>query len=241
MQLNVILSEKSSAASLMAKDEQGLEALSQNSNNILHFYSWEQNAATYGYFANPFLLLSEEGIKKWQVQLAKRPTGGGIIFHHCDLAFSILLSSSHPAFSLNTLANYALINNCVIEAITRFSGSQSFPTLLKNEAIPLDQQCQCFCMAKPTKYDVMIAGKKVGGGAQRRTKHGLLHQGSIALSLPSDDFLQDVLGSPAAIQTAMYRNSYPLLGLNCSEWDLKEGRREMQSILENIFKERFCG
>ena len=35
------------------------------------------------------------------------------------------------------------------------------------------------CFAKISKYDVIINNKKVAGGAQRITKEGLLHQGSI--------------------------------------------------------------
>jgi lipoate-protein ligase A len=35
------------------------------------------------------------------------------------------------------------------------------------------------CFAKPVRADVMIDGRKIAGAAQRRTRRGLLQQGSI--------------------------------------------------------------
>jgi lipoate-protein ligase A len=35
------------------------------------------------------------------------------------------------------------------------------------------------CFANPVRADVMVNGRKVAGAAQRRTRAGLLHQGSI--------------------------------------------------------------
>jgi lipoate-protein ligase A len=38
-----------------------------------------------------------------------------------------------------------------------------------------------FCFQKPTIYDVMLNGIKIGGGAQRRARGTLLHQGSLRI------------------------------------------------------------
>ncbi len=37
----------------------------------------------------------------------------------------------------------------------------------------------CNCFANPVRADVMIDGRKVAGAAQRRTRAGLLQQGSV--------------------------------------------------------------
>ncbi|MCP5469480.1 MAG: hypothetical protein H7A36_03125 [Chlamydiales bacterium] len=165
---------------------------------ILHLYEWERPSATYGHFIKP-----EEYLKESDLDLAQRPTGGGIVFHTTDFAFSVLVPKSHPAFSENTLENYAFVNNKVIEAL---GGGELLPV----EPEPLDEASKSFCMAKPTKYDVMMEGRKVGGAAQRRTKHGYLHQGTIFLERPSDAFLDSVLLEGTRVREGMAQNSYPL-------------------------------
>ncbi len=43
------------------------------------------------------------------------------------------------------------------------------------------------CFANPVRADVMIDGRKIAGAAQRRTRRGLLQQGSIqGIDLESD-------------------------------------------------------
>ncbi len=180
-----------------------LKELENFSEPILHFYDWKSPSATYGYFTKP-----EQHLKDLQrLDLARRPTGGGIIFHVTDFAFSFLLPVKHPRFSANTLENYKYVNNAVLNVIEKLFMSEN-PTLLeKNESTMNSPK---FCMANPTVYDVMLHGKKVGGAAQRRTKDGFLHQGSILLAMPSDSFLDEMLRDPN-ISSSMKLNSFPLL------------------------------
>jgi lipoate-protein ligase A len=43
------------------------------------------------------------------------------------------------------------------------------------------------CFANPVAADVLLEGRKIAGAAQRRTRTGLLHQGSIQhATLPAD-------------------------------------------------------
>lgn len=233
----IINSGKHTAFDNMLHDYQLLESLSSSEEPILHFYDWEGDCATYGYFTSPYHYLNENGVRKWGLNLAKRPTGGGIILHMCDLAFSVLLPSSHPSFSLNTLENYSFVNRKVGKAIERFLGSKKETSLLPQEP-PVTKKDGCFhfCMAKPTQYDIIIEGKKVGGAAQRRTKQGFLHQGSIALTLPSRDYLGDILKDGAIID-AMQRQSYLLLGVNPSQNTISETRQELSHLLSRVFQD----
>ena len=67
-----------------------------------------------------------------------------------------------------------------------------------------------FCMAKATIYDLIIDGRKVGGAAVRKTKQGLLYQGSLCLGLPSPELLSAVLKQGDQVYQAMQQASYPL-------------------------------
>jgi lipoate-protein ligase A len=232
----VIDSGKGNPADHMAKDAQLLENLSGN-DLILHFYDWELPTATYGYFTDPYTCLSRDGVQRHQLQLARRPTGGGVIFHLCDFAFSLLMPSSHPAFSVNTLENYAYVNHVVADAIQSFSNNKNAVTLLHNEPDPLDRACTNFCMAKPTQNDLMIAGRKVGGGAQRRKRQGLLHQGTISLGMISEEILNTLLLPGTQVIAAMQQHSFALLGSTFTLNELTQAKKELRHCLENSFFE----
>jgi lipoate---protein ligase len=230
MNWTIIDTGTSSAKKNMEIDADLLAALDPSSASpILHLYDWLAPCATYGHFIHPFDHLSS----KADFELAKRPTGGGLLFHISDWAFSILVPASHEAFSLNTLDNYAFINTLLIDIINRFLGFKANLSLLPTES-PRDH-CLChFCMAKPTKYDVMLEGKKVCGGAQRRTKAGFLHQGTISLSIPDQGFLDRLLLDPS-VSKAMFENTYPLM----ADVPLKEARKFLKNTFLAHLKECF--
>ena len=172
-----------------------------------------------------------EALKKEGLDCARRPTGGGILFHMTDLAFSVLVPSSHAGYSTNTLANYAYINNKVTEAIHKWSGNRLSPVLLSKQA----EKRSTFCMAQPTQYDVMIDGKKVGGAAQRRMKQGFLHQGTISLWPPSEELLKKILLPGSEILEEMQKNSYFLLSQDLPLHERLQAKKDLRLAMEAVF------
>lgn len=239
MKLQILDTGKKTARENMQIDEQLLQELTLDSSPILHFYDWVNPSATFGYFSHPSKLLSSEAVEKYTLDLAKRPTGGGIIFHQFDFAFSFLLPASHPRFSLNTLENYGFVNRIIATILKQY--------LKKNDSLGLlhclkrlekegeEKLFKNFCMAIPTVYDVVSDGRKLAGGAQRRTRVGFLHQASIALVLPPESFLKDVLSPSPPITAAMQQSSYPLLGETCS----KKTFAAIQTALKRDLSDQF--
>lgn len=217
---------------IMSKDAALLEGLQSSPYPLLHFYDWKGDCATHGYFTNPadYLHLSE--VEASGLHLARRPTGGGIIFHLTDFAFSLLVPAAHPHFSLNTLDNYAYINRKIAQAIGRLTGQQVQPELWMAALCSQDRSCSSFCMAQPTPYDLMIQGKKVGGAAQRRTRWGYLHQGSLSLTPPPYDLLEKVIKDPSILR-AMQQHTYPLREV--SGIALAAVRQEIKAAIQREF------
>lgn len=195
----------------------------------LHFYQWQGDSATYGHFIRPELFFNLERSKVKGLNLAKRPTGGGILFHLWDFAFSVLIPNSHPKYSLNTLENYAWINQIVVEAIS--SGTSHLFDLLPRQPFNKNITSQNFCYAHPTQYDIILNGKKIGGAAQRRTKNGFLHQGSISLVPPDEEYLRNVLIDGASVVPEMLTNSAYLT--------THDNLIEMRSFLKNSLTNHF--
>jgi len=223
-----------SARDNMELDRALLEACAEESEPLLHLYDWQGDAATYGHFVDPFKLLKKEVVEREGLDLGKRPTGGGIIFHTSDLAFSVLVPASSSYFSENTLDNYAFVNQRVIAAISQMKGVKG--QLLQNEPTGVDEHSRHFCMAKPTKYDVMIEGKKVGGAAQRKTRFGFLHQGSISLRPLNRERFGDIFVGDRVFEN-MCRNSFTLLGDAATDQEFLEARLELKDFLKKAFSD----
>lgn len=173
MKWQIVNTGKAGAQQIMDLDHVLLKELTPDSNPILHFYEWQGPTITYGYFLKPADHLTVVATNEFE--LARRPTGGGFVFHVHDFSFSILIPASHPQFSTKTEQNYLWINQLILKALQAYV--QTPLNLISND---MKEHIPNFCMAQPVKYDIMVNGKKVAGGAQRRTKNGFLHQGTIA-------------------------------------------------------------
>lgn len=221
MDWNILDTGTRSAEENMALDARLLDELGNHTSPILHFYDWAGDSATYGHFVDPSQYFCMEGVARKGLSLARRPTGGGVIFHLWDMAFSVLVPATCSIFSLNTLENYAFVNQAVLCAVKKLLPENMPMTLIPHDMSVESAQAARFCMARPTQYDVMWEGRKIAGAAQRRTKAGFLHQGTISLAPPSTDYLREVLRPEERDQViaAMERHTLPLLQ---GKEDLKE-------------------
>jgi len=219
----------------MKMDESLLLDLQVDDDPILHFYDWKNLSFTYGYFLSPSSVIDVEKAKNLNLCFAKRPTGGGMVFHIWDLAFSALVPKNHEGYSENTLFNYDYINSKVLKAFSSIIQSHQMPHLLQQEPTPKDKSCMSFCYAKPTKYDVMLGPYKVAGSAQRRKQNGYLHQGSISLACPRYDILEKILLPDTEVLKAMRANSYFILQENWKQSELDDLRNEMKNALKLAF------
>jgi lipoate---protein ligase len=211
--------------------------LVERASPLLHFYDWKGPSATYGHFVNPGDYLNLAEVERSKLTLARRPTGGGILFHQWDFAFSLFVPAQSRFFSLNTLENYAFVNNVVLKAVQSFLKEGKEMSLTPVDEKALDRYSERFCMARPTKYDVVLGGRKIAGAAQRRNKMGFLHQGSIALALPPYEELKELLLPDSLVWEGMARFALPLLGKEAKEKEIKWARGQLRSQLIHHFRE----
>jgi len=189
----------------MALDEALLEHATVPS---IRFYQWHCPGLSFGYFGKFADVASYAGER----DLVRRWTGGGIVFHGDDLTYSIVIPVGDTAFTELSMSIYEKIHRALSHALNG-SGERAFVARgvdpgrdgFANRAAVTASGYNCF--ANPVRADVMIDGRKVAGAAQRRTRSGLLQQGSI----------QGVdLGNGLADRFAR------ALSVNCSEWKINE-------------------
>lgn len=222
----------------MKLDEELLLNLNPKGDPILHLYGWSRPSATFGFFIDPEKHLNLSQAQKYNLSFARRPTGGGIIFHIWDLAFSFLMPSAHPFFSLSTLDNYHFVNQAVLETVREFFGLKTSVELIPDSFPSIQPDCQNFCMAKPTQYDVVFEGQKIAGASQRRRKQGYLHQGTISLAFPEIELLRDTLLVQEEVLEAISSYTFAPLGKNPDPARLREVRSDLQKKLAGKLTEK---
>jgi len=154
-----------SAAENMAIDETLLE---QAVLPTLRFYRWNHPALSFGYFGR----VSEVTQFTGDHDIVRRWTGGGIVFHGHDLTYAMVIpfGTISPAPSPRHL--YRRVHLALCDAL-KDSGRGA------ELAVADSLRDSAACFERPVHSDVMLANRKIAGAAQRRTRRGLLQQGSI--------------------------------------------------------------
>jgi lipoate-protein ligase A len=172
-----------SAAMNMAIDEALLE---HSTLPLLRFYGWQRPALSFGYFGK-FADVAGELEKR---DVVRRWTGGGSVLHGEDLTYSLVTPAENPASTRGPSAIYAALHGAIRDAL-RVEGRE---TELAAHAAPKISDA---CFANPVRDDVLFRGRKIAGAAQRRTRGGFLHQGSIQIPDLSGTFRDRFAGALA--------------------------------------------
>ncbi len=166
-----------SAAMNMAIDEALLEYATVPS---IRFYRWHSPALSFGYFGK----FAHVACYASERDLVRRWTGGGIVFHGDDLTYSIVIPANDNAFSESSMAIYEKVHGVLCDAVGG-NGKRAVVAGGGNPGGAADAIRIAFsaggynCFANPVRADVIVDGRKIAGAAQRRTRRGLLQQGSI--------------------------------------------------------------
>jgi lipoyl(octanoyl) transferase len=180
-----------SAAMNMAVDE---VLLGTAAIPCIRFYRWQSPALSFGYFGKFAHVANYAGER----DLVRRWTGGGIVFHGDDLTYSIVIPASDPVFAESPMSIYENVHRALVEALNgigqaavvaaigdRGGSGYAMETGVTDPGYSRDRGYSCF--ANPVRADVMIEGRKIAGAAQRRTRRGLVQQGSIqGITLDTD-------------------------------------------------------
>ena len=165
------------AALNMAVDE---TLLTSASVPTLRFYRWKQPSLSFGYFGRYAAVAAHAGPR----EIVRRWTGGGVVPHGEDLTYSVIIPRANPFFLRSSLEVYATLH----EAIRLALEANNIAATLANEA---GQKISEDCFANPVRADVLIGNRKIAGAAHRRSRAGLLHQGSIQRSNLPERFRED--------------------------------------------------
>jgi lipoate-protein ligase A len=188
--LDVYRDDASRAAAMnMAIDEALLEVATAPS---IRFYRWDHPALSFGYFGK----FSDVANLASERDLVRRWTGGGIVLHGDDLTYSIVIPANDSLFAESSRSIYAAVHEAIRNALVADGKGAELASVSavcdrRNQIDPaaIDRRYnKNACFANAVRADVLVNGQKVAGAAQRRTRRGLLQQGSIQHVDLAEDF-----------------------------------------------------
>lgn len=153
----------------MALDEVLLREVSKPTIRIYH---WESSWVTFGYFQK----FEEVQDSFPGIPAVRRWTGGGMVSHGEDLTFSLMIPPGEKIASESPSALYRALHGKLAEWI------RSYLPVSIDLAGAGDVKTGASCFQAPANDDLLIGGKKVLGGALRRSRGELLYQGSLSVS-----------------------------------------------------------
>src|SRR5215211_655886 len=164
----LLRSPAATAAANMAIDSALLDHIYAVDKPVLRFYSWTEPAASCG----DFQLHGEVSRATTLRPLVRRPTGGGIVPHDHDWTYSLVFPPSHGWYALKAVESYRRVHDWVRAAFAHLGVEAHLAAKAERQGIG-----QCFAGAE--QFDVLLRDRKIAGAAQRRTRGGLLIQGSV--------------------------------------------------------------
>lgn len=151
----------------MAVDEWLLETAESP---LLRVYSWQGDWGSLGYFGK----IAEARSTFPGVSWVRRWTGGGVVDHRADWTYTVVAPQNEALAKARGAESYRRIHLALVAALRE---SRVFSRLSEGD----HETGAAGCFENPVSFDLLdTEGRKIAGAGQRRSKQGLLHQGSVS-------------------------------------------------------------
>ena len=180
----VVLEQLGDGASNLALDELLLLRVSGESagtRTYLRFYGWPGPTLSLGMSQQAARVVDFGYCRRHGIAVARRATGGKAVLHHREVTYALVSNdrSLFPAWSIE--ASYRKISTALQQGLALLG----IDTTLAGPAVGQRRNHRSrrshACFANTFQHEILFAGKKLVGSAQRRTLRGFLQHGSILL------------------------------------------------------------
>ncbi len=127
--------------------------------NTLRFFTWNPPCLTIGYFQSLKKEADAKNAEKQGVDIVRRYTGGGAVFHDNELTYSLAISEEDVPQDI--IASYQRICSAIIKGLELLHINPEFKQI----------------------NDIIANGKKISGNAQTRKEGFVLQHGTILIDV----------------------------------------------------------
>lgn len=164
----------------------------------LRLYTWNPPALSLGCSQDPRQVLNLRQCRHRNIYVVRRMSGGGIIFHDQELAYSITCSKEDILAFGSIAESFKILCSFLMATYRRLCLNPVF-ACEANPGTRLDQP-SVFCFSSYARYDILIGGRKMGGNAQKRRKDFIFQHGSIPLEFDAKKAVSFFKEDPGCVE-----------------------------------------
>lgn len=165
----------------MAVDEALLMSFDpEHSPPVLRTYGWNPPALSLGRFQDAAEVLDLERCRHDQVDIVRRVSGGGTIYHADELTYSIICTQAQIPPAASVKDSFRVLTGFLIEFYRTLGLNSCYAVDAAPDHSSLGVRT-AFCFAGRESFDILINGRKIGGNAQRRHRNVIFQHGSIPI------------------------------------------------------------
>ncbi|MCY3713023.1 MAG: biotin/lipoate A/B protein ligase family protein [Gemmatimonadetes bacterium] len=144
---------------------------------VLRIYSWCPPAVSIGYGQEAEKEIDPRQCDRYGIDLVRRITGGRAVLHDQELTYSLVAPESHPALGGRSGVMLRAVSEALVETLKHFDIPAE--PAMEGRCGPGGNDDVCFTATG--RYEITVAGRKLAGSAQRRSRGVVLQHGSLLL------------------------------------------------------------
>jgi len=156
---------------------------------VLRLYTWIRPAISLGRNQNIETAVDLEFCNSHGLKVVHRPTGGHAVLHGDELTYAIASNDPYQFDGGSIYGTYRRISAALSLGYRRLGIESTLsPETVRRNGVKnhekKDYDAPCF--VSPSRYELMVDGRKLVGSAQRRLRRGFLQHGSMPITCDRD-------------------------------------------------------
>ena len=165
----------------MAVDQALFHSVQAGAAPVLRLYRWRPACLSLGRHQRALGIYDPARARERGVDVVRRPTGGLAVLHDAELTYAVIAQVAQLG---GPRAAYVRINQALVRALCALGVPAAVSGGAETHSPSPDAVHPCF--QRPASGEVMAAGRKLVGSAQRVEQHTILQHGSILLAGTQD-------------------------------------------------------
>ncbi len=175
----------------MAVDSGLLQEVDQSDSplTIVRFYAWVRPTISLGRNQNLQKAVDLEFCGSHSLSVVGRPTGGRAVLHGDELTYAIASNDPSQFDGGSIYGTYRRISEALSLGYRRLGVDSTLSPETVRRNRPNRSENRAYddpCFVSPSRYELMVGGRKLVGSAQRRLRRGFLQHGSMPINCDRD-------------------------------------------------------